>query len=197
MATVLRLPVDEHIITGNIAHVKVNLDELLDFSNLMSCNVAQYLPIDDSPVVEVERVVHLRMVAQQGRRRGRGRGRLIPPQGIEFIVTTQEGHTLHLTGYCQPDVEECHLALHHGREVLRKFDAHEEHVNPKRRDYPTARLHMHFPSVKYPLIEKSSSYAYSIDDDGYFDDVADCLEYFCSELDVDMSDWQPHLIRQF
>lgn len=194
---VLRLPVDEHIIMANIAHVKVNLGELLDYSNFMSCNVAQYLPTDDSPVVDVEQVVHLGMVAQQVRRLGRGRGRLIPPQGIEFVITTQKGHRLHLTGYCLPDVEECHLALHHDKDVLRKFHAHDGHMNPKRRDYPTARLHMHFPSVKYPLIEKSSSYAYSIDDDGFFSDVADCLKYFCTELGVDMSGWQPHLIKQF
>lgn len=37
----------------------------------MSCNVGQYLPINDSPVAEIERIVHLKMIAQQGRRRGR------------------------------------------------------------------------------------------------------------------------------
>jgi hypothetical protein len=194
---VLSLPIDSPIIAAELAYTKANLSELLDYIGFMTCNVGQYLPVDDNPVVDVERIVHLRMIAQQGRRRGRGRGRFIPPQGIEFIVTTQEGHTLHLTGYCQPEVEECHLDLQHGKEILRKFHAHDGHKNPKGRNYPTTRVHMHFPSVKYPLIEKSSSYAYSIDNDGYFNDVVDCLEYFCSELGMDMDTWQPFLIREF
>jgi len=158
----------------------------------MSCNVAQYLPIDDSPVVGVELIVHLKMTAQQGRRRGRGRGRFIPPQDIEFIITTQEGHTLHLTGYCILEVEECHLSLHYGSTVLRKFDVHEGHINPHRLNDPITRMHMHFPSTSFPLVKHRSSYAYSIGEDG-FDDVADCLNFFCSELGINLSGWQPHL----
>jgi len=161
----------------------------------MSCNVTQYLPVDDRPVVEAERIVHLKMIAQQGRRRGRGRGNLIPPQDIEFVITTQEGHMLHMTGYCLPDLEECHLDLQHGKVILRKFHTHEGHINPMRQNHPTARLHMHFPSIRFPLIESRSSYAYSIDDGDGFDDVADCLEFFCAELDIDLGGWQPYLIR--
>ena len=158
----------------------------------MSCNVAQYLPKEDSPVVDVETVVHSKMTAQQGRRRGRGRGHFIPPQDIEFIIIAQEGHTLHLTGYCIPEVEECHLALHYRSTVLRKFDAHEGHMNPYRLNDPIARIHMHFPSTKFPLVKHRSSYAYSIDKDG-FSDIVDSLDFFCAELDIDLSAWQPHL----
>lgn len=130
----------------------------------MTCNIGQYLPGDDSSVIEVEHIVHLRMVAQQGSRKGRGHGRghFIPPQNIEFIITTHEGHTLHLIGYCVPEVEKCHLSLHHGNTILRKFDAHEGHINPHHRNAPIARTHIHFPSTKYPLIKYGSSYAYSI-----------------------------------
>jgi len=158
----------------------------------MSCNVGQYLPADDSPVAEVERFVHLKMIAQLGRRRGRGRGHFLPPQNIEFIITTQEGHTLHLTGYCVREVEECHLGLHYGSTVLRKFDAHEGHINPSHRNDPITRIHMHFPSVNFPLVKHRSSYAYSIGEDG-FDDVADCLEFFCAEVGIDLGGWQPYL----
>jgi hypothetical protein len=112
------------------------------------------------------------------------------------VITTQEGHRLHLTGYCVPEVEECYLDLQHEKAVLRKFHVHEGHRNPKGWDGPTTRVHMHFPSIKYPLSEKSSSYAYSLDDNGFFTDVADCLEYFCSEIGLDISAWQPHLIKE-
>lgn len=159
---------------------------------IMSCNVGQYLPVDDSPVEEVELIVHLKMTAQQGRRRGRGRGYFIPPQDIEFIIATQEGHTLHLTGYCVPEVEECHLSLHYGSTILRKFDAQEGHINPRYRHDPVTRIHMHFPSTNFPLVRYRSSYAYSTDDDG-FDDIADCLNSFCNEVGIDLNEWQPYL----
>lgn len=192
---VLSLPTDSPIIARELDDTNASLCELLDCSNVMSCNVGQYLPTDDSPVKETEYIVHLKMIAQQGRRRGRGRGRFLPPQSVEFIINTKDAHTLHLTGWCNPDVEECKLALHHGREVLRKFHAHDGHKNPKGWNYPTARLHMHFPSTKYPLIAYSSSYAYSIDSNGFFNDMADCVQYFCMELDIDMNVWQPYLIK--
>jgi len=174
------------------AQIGTGPNKQLGGSNLMSCNVAQYLPSDDSPVTEIERIVHSKMVAQQGRRRGRGRAHFLPPQDIEFIITTQEGYTLHLTGYCVPEVEECHLGLHHGSTVLRKFEAHEGHVNPRRRNHPITRIHMHFPSINFPLVMHRSSYAYSIDEDG-FDDVAECLEFFCAELSIELGGWQPRL----
>jgi len=160
----------------------------------MSCNVIQYLPSDDNPVTEVERIVHLKMVAQQGRRRGRGRGQFLPPQNVEFVITTREGHTLHLTGYCVPELEECYLGLLQGKTVLRKFHSHEGHINPNHLNDLITRIHMHFPSVRFPLVENKSSYAYSIDENG-FDDVADGLESFCAELDVDLAGWQPYLRR--
>jgi len=159
---------------------------------VMSCNVEQYLPIDDSPVEEVELIVHLKMTAQQGRRRSRGRGHFLPPQNVEFVITTKEGHTLHLTGFCLTDLDECHLALQQSKLVLRKFHAHDGHINPMRRNHSISRIHMHFPSTKFSLIEGRSSYAYSIDEDG-FNDVADCLEFFCAELNIDMTGWQPYL----
>jgi hypothetical protein len=158
----------------------------------MVCNVGQYLPPDDSPVAQVEHIVHLKMTAVQGRPHGRGRGQFRPPQDIEFVINTQEGHTLHLAGYCDPEVEECHLGLHHGSTVLRKFEAHDGHVNPRHRNDPIARIHMHFPSTNFPLVTHRSSYAYSIDDGG-FDDVVDCLNFFCAELGIDLSAWQPRL----
>jgi hypothetical protein len=160
----------------------------------MTCNVGQYLPADDSPVIEVEQIVHLKMIAQPGRRRGRGRGRghFIPPQNMEFIITTQAGHTLHLTGYCVPEVEECHLGLHYGSTTLRKFDAHEGHINPRHRNGPISRIHTHFPTLGFPLVKHKSSYAYSISDGG-FDHVTDCLNFFCVELGIDLNDWQPYL----
>ena len=158
----------------------------------MSCNVGQYLPIDDSPVVEIEWIVHLKMTAQQGKRRGRWRSHFLPPQNVEFVITTREGHTLHLTAYCLTDLEECYLALQQSRLVLREFHAHEGHVNPMRRNHPITRIHMHFPSTKFPLIKGRSSYAYPIDEDG-FNDVADCLEFFCAELNIDLAGWQPYL----
>ncbi len=161
----------------------------------MSCDVGQYLPPDDSPISEVEQIVHLKMTAQQGRRRGRGRGQFLPSQSIEFVITTREGHTLHLTGYCLSDLDECYLDFQHGRIILREFHTHDGHINPMKRNHPIARIHMHFPSKKFLLGEGRSSYAYSIDDDG-FDDIVDCLKFFCAELDIDLNGWQPYLRRQ-
>lgn len=158
----------------------------------MSCNVGQYLPSDDSPVTEVERIVHLKMVAQQGRRRGRGHGNFLPPQNVEFVITTQEGHTLHMTGYSRPELEACYLDLQQGRTILREFHAHDGHFNPGRRNDPVTRVHMHFPSSNFPLVENKSSYAYSIYDGG-FDDITDGLDAFCSELGIDLNGWQPYL----
>ena len=172
--------------------IGTNQGKWLDSRSLMSCNVEQYLPADDSPVADVERIVRLKMIAQQGRRRGRWRGHFLPPQNVEFIISTREGHTLHLTGYCLTDLEECYLALQQRKLVLRKFHAHEGHINPMGRNHPITRIHMHFPSIKFPLIESRSSYAYSIDEDG-FNNVADCLEFFCAELSIDLAGWQPYL----
>ena len=160
----------------------------------MTCDVGKYLPMGDFPVDEVERIVHLRMRAQQGRRRGRGRAHraFLPPQSIEFVVTTQNGDTLHLTGYYLPDAEQCYLDLHHGRAVLRKFHGHEGHRNPNGFGNSVAYLHMHFPSRKYPLVEYKSSYAYALDGDR-FGDVADYLSFFCAALDIDLNEWQSYL----
>ena len=189
-----------HVIRENVlesalnARVQIGISprNSLGSSSLMSCNVAQYLPIDDSPVAKVELVVHLKMTAQPGRRRGRGRAHFIPPQDIEFIITTQEGHTLHLTGETGCQVEGICYNFNYGSTVLRKFDAHEGHINPSHRNDPITRIHMHFPSTNFPLVKHRSSYAYSIDEDG-FDDVADCLNSFCTELDIDLNGWQPYL----
>jgi hypothetical protein len=53
-------------------------------------------------------------------------------------------------------------------------------------------MHMHFPSVQFPLVENKSSYAYSIDGGG-FDDIAVCLQFFCEELGIQLGGWQPFL----
>jgi hypothetical protein len=157
----------------------------------MSCNVAQYLPSGDDRVDEVERIVHLNMKLKEGGRRGRGT-QFLPPQNIQFIVKTEQGDLLHLTGYCLYDFGECYLDLQRGREIFRKFHAHEGHENPAGRNGVVAFTHMHFPSVSYPLVERESSYAYSIDGDRYYD-IGDCLTSFCVELNIDMAGWQPYL----
>jgi hypothetical protein len=160
-------------------------------SDYMSCNVGQYLPTGDTPVAEVERIVHLKMVALLGRLRGRRR-HYLPPQEIEFVITTQDGKMLSLSGCYLPEFDECYFNLSQRKTVLREFHKHEGHINPKMRNHPITQLHVHFPTVNFPLPEKYGSYAYSLGE-GDFTNVEDCAKYMCAELMIELVEWQPRL----
>lgn len=187
---VIQMSVLECVLNVKV-QIGINQRSLLDGKVVMSCNIGQYLPADDSPITEVERVIHLQMLAYPGRQRGRRR-RLLPPQEMELVVITQEGKTLSLSGVFLPELGSCYLSLSQGKTVFREFHAHEGHKNPKRRNHPITQLHMHFPTTNFPLIEYHSSYAYSLGE-ADFDNVEDCIKFMCIELDINVVEYQPKL----
>ena len=74
--------------------------------------------------------------------------------------------------------------LHDGDTKLRALHTHEGHRNPDPSRTALGGPHMHFPSVRYPLVYGRSSYAYRIDDCPDFGAVIDCLRFFCAELGI-------------
>ncbi len=155
----------------------------------MGCDVGQYLPIDDSPVVAVERIVHLSKVAFPTRPRAR-RG-FAPTNKIELLVDTPEG-SLDLVAYGDRKGD-FFAELHDGNVKLRSLHTHYGHRNPGAPE--GTRLengHMHFPSERYPLITSGYEYGYPIELPK-FDYPYDILLFFCDDLDIQIDRMQLQL----
>ena len=154
----------------------------------MSCNVGQYLPEDDSPRIQIERVLHLNLRSLPPTHQGRGRrGRsFIPKRQLEIEVVSNEGDRMSLKAYRWKGglVAELHI----GNEKLRSFHTHSGHRHPHG-CYRMTNGHMHFPTNKFPLVYGGNSYAY----EQHCSD-ADCLntfvELFCSLLNISIDTFQ-------
>ncbi len=155
----------------------------------MACNVGQYLPCDDSPVPDVEDIVHARdMIAYPkrvgSRRRRRG---FYPPRSMEVEISTS-GERLVLTAYINK-AGYAYVDLHRHDTILRKLHTHDNHWNPGGQLVEGA--HMHFPTRRYPLSTGRSSYAYPIEAE--VDVVSEGVLYLCQHLDINVLAIQPLL----
>jgi len=158
----------------------------------MACNVQQYLPPDDSSVQEVEQIVHASLQAIQ--RTGRRRRAFLPPGQIELIVVAKDGHQLSLIGY-QRKGGDFITELHHADTKLRALHTHEGHENPEPKRGPVDGCHMHFPTIKHPLVWGRASYAYALDCQVPSETI-DYVRLFCMELDIVIIEAQPPLPRR-
>ncbi len=156
----------------------------------MSCNVAQYLPQDDSPDIEVEQIVHsdMRIVRDlQASGRGRSRRRFRPKEHFELQIESDRDAMLLLRAYRRKGGD-LMAELHHQSVKMRALHTHEGHRNPGCR-HPLPDGHMHFPSVRYPLESGPLSYAYELDcpDD---DHLVIFIDRFCALLDIQLGPFQ-------
>ena len=154
----------------------------------MSCDVAQYLPEDDRPKEQLERVLHLTLKALPlNSRRLRRRPRSFMPKGkLELEVVSNEGHRMSLKAYVWKGglVADLHL----GDEKLRSLHTHSDHRDP-RGHYRMPNGHIHYPTYKFPLVTGCSSYAYE-QDCSAGDCLNDFVELFCSLLNIEMNAFQ-------
>lgn len=157
----------------------------------MGCDVDQYLPDCDNPVADVEKLVHKKMSMYPRMRQRRRRQGFLPPSAMEFAVFSEDGDVLNVTAY-RKNGNEFYVELHHQENTLRKFHTHNGHKNPRPKRELVDGVHMHFPTIRYPLYYGRSSYAYSIMDPE-IEDVADSVYSFCLELDIEISAIQPLL----
>lgn len=151
----------------------------------MSCNVSQYLPVDDAAVAEVEDIIHNSLTAipreRRDRRRRRSRG-FLPPKSVELIVYTDQGQQLTLLAY-ETKSTDVYTELHRGDTKLRALHTHDGHRNPYPDNTEVDGCHMHFPSIKFALVVNKSSYAYELDcPDLHYS--TDSVEFFCSEIGI-------------
>lgn len=161
-----------------------------DCWNLMSCYVQQYLPAGDSPVLDIEKIVHSTMRALAVSRRRRRRS-FLPPSPIELLVFTEEGRQLNLIGY-QRKGGDFFVELHYRETELRALHTHDGHRNPDPPKTPVKGCHMHFPSTKFPLLYRRSSYAYEISCPDFYE-ATDSVQFFCTELDIIVDAMQLYL----
>lgn len=154
----------------------------------MSCNVKQYLPANDSPDTAIEELVHLPMNAFP--RSGRRPRAFLPPSPMELIILTEEGHQLNLVAYRQGG--DFYTELHHRETELRALHTHDGHRNPCSQQPLVSDCHMHFPSQKYPIRKRRSSYAYALDC-ATFNDTTHSVLFFCAELNITVDAMQLYL----
>ena len=153
----------------------------------MSCDVAQYLPPDDSPDDDVERIVHSRMRIVRDLQFSARRRRFRPKGNLELQIETNEDNVVLLRAYRRKGGELI-AELHYQFVKMRALHTHEGHRNPGcRHSLPNG--HMHFPSVAFPLVEGKSSYAYELDcsDDEH---LANFIDQFCAILDIQLGPFQ-------
>ena len=146
----------------------------------MSCCVAQYITLtDDTSNREAETLVHLPMVClpnTQRRRRG-----FVPQMTMTYRVVTPQGHLLSLHAFTQWDG--LHVDLQSSDMMVRKLHTHDYHRNPDGLEVPGP--HIHFPSLKYPMVRGQSEWSYPIDL-AYPDDLIECIQALCFEVDIDI-----------
>ena len=145
-------------------------------------DVRQFLPQDDYPVKEIERILGLdiKLDLTRGRRKGRGKA-FLPPQEVEIVAITSEYQTLHFTSRLAFG-EEVVTSLQHAGTFLRKYHTHSGHRNPTITVDASEGPHIHFPSEKYPLYEGRSSYAYPSAD--WAETATDGVYALCEELNI-------------
>ena len=150
----------------------------------MSCDVDQYITDpDDASIQEAETIVHLPMVClpnTQRRRRG-----FLPQMTMTYRVESSQGHILSLHAYTQ--WSGLYVDLQSSDMMVRKLHTHESHYNPDGMEVPGP--HIHFPSLKYPLIRSKSEWAYPIELADP-DDLHECVQALCFELDIDIESLQ-------
>ncbi len=156
----------------------------------MSCDVAQYLPPDDSPDIEAERIVHSRMRIARDlhpARGGRPRRRFRPKENFELQIESDEGDMVILRAYRRKGGD-LMAELHHKSVKMRALHTHEGHRNPGCR-HPLPNGHMHYPSTKHPLVYRYRSYAYELpcSDD---ENLVLFIDTFCALLDIQLGAFQ-------
>ena len=127
----------------------------------MSCDVSQHLPKEDSPDVEVERIVHSGMrIARDLRPTGRSRSRrrFRPKEHYDLQLETDEGNVVILKAYRRRGGD-LMAELHHHSVKMRALHTHNGHRNPNSQHH-LPNGHMHFPTIQFPLVAGKSSYAY-------------------------------------
>ena len=158
----------------------------------MACDVGQYLPNDDRPADEVERLVHLpkkTIPTRSQRRRGRGSA-FVPKSRLVMLIVTSEWQNLSLVAY-GTKWGDLVVELHKGDEKLRSFHTHEGHHNPGHAEVMDDG-HMHFPTAKYPLIRNRSEYAYEVDCPPMHR-LTDIAQFVGALLNIDIDSLQLHL----
>ena len=158
----------------------------------MACNVGQYLPDNDQPLEETERLVHLPKTGYpRGTRRRQGRGSSFTPRNrLEMSVVTCKGQELTLLAY-RNKWGEIFVELHRGDEKIRSLHTHQGHSNPGH-GCPMSDGHMHFPTKQYPFISNKSQYAYEVDFP-FIDQWVDVVQYFGGLLDIEIDALQLQL----
>lgn len=130
----------------------------------MVCDIVQYLPKDDSPDEEIERLVHSTLLVvgnADNRQRRLRRRRLRPREFLELQVESDlRDDPLILRAYRQRNG--LYAELHYQSLKIRALHTHDGHRNPGDR-FRLPNGHMHFPTVEFPLIANHSSYAYEVD----------------------------------
>ena len=160
----------------------------------MSCDVSQYLPEDDHPNEEVERIVHssLRIVGEvQIRRRGQ-QERLRSREDLRLRVESDSGEELLLNAFRRRG-EDLMAELYFRDLKMRALHTHDDHLNPD--GYLMPNGHMHFSSCRSPLTRGNSSYAYEVD---CTDDVElnEFVDIFCALLNIQKGNYQLPLPTQ-
>ena len=156
----------------------------------MPCEVGQYLPGDDQPIPDIERVIHLNQTALPTKARRRRRSALKPRGALELLVVTEEGHQLTLVEYVRKG-SGLFVELHRGDEKWRSLHSHYGHRNPGSHDeIPDG--HMHFPTEKCPLIGGKETYAYGVECPD-LDTPDEFVQLFCAILNVNLDAMQLQL----
>lgn len=148
----------------------------------MSCNVGQYLPPDDSPDDDIERIVHSNLdIMGNVPSPSRSSGKFRSKERLELRVESDVADDLVLRAYRRKGGD-LMAELHYQNAKIRALHTHYGHRNPGSNEV-LPNGHMHFPTVKRPLAKGSSSYAYELDcsdDEGLFDIVIS----FCALLNI-------------
>ena len=146
----------------------------------MSCDVNQYLPQNDRPEPEVERLIHLQDMAcfQLGSPKSRRR-RFAPQRQVKCEVIGLNGSLMRLTGY-ENRRGYVNIELSEGDRILRKLHTHPGHRNPG--GCLVDGTHMHFPTRKIPLRSDGRSYAYGLDVE--IDSLPEGIRFFCELLNI-------------
>ena len=156
----------------------------------MACDAAQFLPQDDWPDSEVERIVHLNLMVlgpaePQGSRRSQRR--LMPRWGVELRVVTEEAHELRLRIFRRKGGDWM-AELYWGTTKVRALHTHSGHRNPNHHG-ALPNGHIHFPTNRYRLVEGGNSYAYEHNCDEDIDGH-DFLQVSCAVLDINLDEFQ-------
>lgn len=148
----------------------------------MSCGVAQYLSPGDSPDVEVERIVHSNLeIVGNAPSPNRSSRKFRSKELLELRVESSAADDLVLRAYRRKGGDLI-AELHYQNTKIRALHTHYGHRNPGSNEV-LPNGHMHFPTVKHPLVEGSNSYSYELycSDD---EKLSDIVISFCALLNI-------------